>query len=409
MIRLQGEAAILRRVIQNQKIAARVARCLVALGGVLFLPSCILLHLNQQSNLPVNPNEQPDRILYAKSMSEIQHGQYTVGRLTLQTLLNTYPDSEYLAKAKLAIADSYYRQGGISGLTQAEAEYSDFITFFPDAAEAPRAQYRAAMSYFRMMNKPDRDLTDAKLAELELEKFLEKYPTSPLLPKVQGRLREVQEVIAEGDFETAQFYYNQHINPAALSRLREIIHRYPNFSEADRACWDLAQTLVQLKKPQEAIPYYDRILTLYPLSRLAPRAKQQLAELHQPIPQPTKAELARARADAADVSHRTLLSKLGGVLGSSPNLSRTRHGPVILGSTSASIVVAKASVPAATGSTVTVHPVGSSALNPHEASDPKAQREAAQSKSSMPAEPTRRPPVKRKKHRSLFKRILKPW
>ena len=31
-----------------------------------------------------------------------------MGRLTLQTLINTYPDSEYLAKGKLAIADSFF-------------------------------------------------------------------------------------------------------------------------------------------------------------------------------------------------------------------------------------------------------------------------------------------------------------
>ena len=48
-------------------------------------------------------------------------------------LLNTYPDSDYKEKAKLAIADSFFKQGGTSGLIQAEAEYKDFRTFFPPA------------------------------------------------------------------------------------------------------------------------------------------------------------------------------------------------------------------------------------------------------------------------------------
>jgi outer membrane protein assembly factor BamD len=390
----------------------RCLRLAAGLMGIVFLPGCMIFHFHRHANvsLPVNPNEQPDRILYEKSMAEIQHGRYTVGRLTLQTLLNTYPDSEYLAKAKLAIADSYYRQGGVSGLTQAQAEYSDFITFFPDAPEAPMAQYRAAMSYFRLMNKPDRDLTDAKLAELELEKFLLKYPRSPLLPKVEARLREVQEVVAEGDFETAKFYYDHHANPAALSRFRSIVNRYPNFSKADVACWDLAQTLVQQKKPREAVPYYDRILTLYPLSPLARRAKERLAALDEPIPQPTKAEMARAKADAVDIAHHGMLSRLGRAFQSSPDLSRTRHGPVILGSTSASIEIAKTPTSAGAGNTIAVRPAGSNALRSGGTSDPTAQQAEGSSASSTAAkEQTRTPPVKPKKHRSLFKHLIKPW
>src|SRR5579859_7132330 len=66
------------------------------------------------------PLDQPDKVLYEKAVNEITHARYDVGRLTLQTLINTYPDSEYLSKAKLAIADSYYKEGGVSGLTQAE-------------------------------------------------------------------------------------------------------------------------------------------------------------------------------------------------------------------------------------------------------------------------------------------------
>ena len=79
---------------------------------------------------------EPDKVLYAKATDDIKHGRYTIGRLALQTLINTYPDSEYLAKAKLAIADSYYKEGGTAGLKQSIVEYKDFITFFPFLDEA---------------------------------------------------------------------------------------------------------------------------------------------------------------------------------------------------------------------------------------------------------------------------------
>src|SRR6202007_485317 len=90
---------------------------------------------------------EPDKVLYEKALDAIKHGKHEVGRLTLQTLINTYPDSEYLADAKLAIADSYYKEGGSANLTQAIAAYKDFGVFFPFLPKAPYAQMQVAMTH----------------------------------------------------------------------------------------------------------------------------------------------------------------------------------------------------------------------------------------------------------------------
>jgi outer membrane protein assembly factor BamD len=125
---------------------------------------------------------EPDKQLYDKAMEDIKHGRHEVGRLGLQTLINTYPDSEYLAKAKLAIADSYYKEGGTANTTQAIAGYKDFIVFFPFLPEAAYAQMQVAMAHFNEMPKPDRDNTHARNAEEEFQTFLLKYPKDPLAP-----------------------------------------------------------------------------------------------------------------------------------------------------------------------------------------------------------------------------------
>src|SRR5712671_5661771 len=101
--------------------------------------------------------KQPDKVLFDKSISDIEHGRYEVARITLNTLINTYDQSEYLAKAKLAIADSWYREGGAHGLAQAEAEYKDFILFYPTMEEAAESQEKICMIHHRQMDKPDRD------------------------------------------------------------------------------------------------------------------------------------------------------------------------------------------------------------------------------------------------------------
>ena len=344
------------------------------LGGV-FLPGCIF-HRHRRTDLAtlVNAGDQPDKILYERATNEIVHGRYDVGRLTLQTLINTYPDSEYLAKAKLAIADSYYNEGGVSGLTQSEAEYKDFITFFPTAPEAPEAQYRVGMAHFRLMAKADRDQTEARLAEVEFKEYLVKYPDNPLTIRVKARLREAQEVLAEGEFETASFYQMRGAYRAARGRFREIVEKYPNFSRGDLALYGLGQTLEHLKAPKEAVPYYSRVVRDFPLSLRAAEAKDRLVAMHEPVPKPTKATLARAQADAARLRSQSLFGKLTTAMASTPDTSATLRGPVRLGTAEASGVEVAKRVPAAPSlpnAAIVAEPVGDAGLNSGKAVDSK--------------------------------------
>ena len=41
--------------------------------------------------------DPPDTILYENGMKFLEKGQYIKSRLALQTLINTYPDSEFLS------------------------------------------------------------------------------------------------------------------------------------------------------------------------------------------------------------------------------------------------------------------------------------------------------------------------
>src|SRR5437762_959410 len=115
-----GKSSLRRRPLKQ-------ARWAVLVLGLLVCGGCGLRRHALDTPL-VSDSQQPDKELYERAMSDLEHNRFTVARLALQTLINTYPDSEYLAKAKLTIADSFYREGGTSNWMQAESEYRDFIT-----------------------------------------------------------------------------------------------------------------------------------------------------------------------------------------------------------------------------------------------------------------------------------------
>lgn len=305
---------------------------------VSFFPAGCLFsgHKKTAAKTP-DTNAEPDKILYDRALNDYNHGRYTESRLSLQTLINSYPDSEYLAKAKLAVADSYYKEGGTEGLTQAVAEYKDFETFFPFLPEASYAQMQIAMAHYRMMEKPDRDATQARLAEQEFQSFLLKYPKSPLVPQADQRLREVQEVLGDGDFEVARFYYVKGDYRASAARLAEVITRYPLFSQADRAHWMLGDVFRRAamgsKNERERARWraqadaeYVQIVKNYPLSSLAPEAKRRLTEDSVKIPPPDPDALARAKYEEKFAhDHPGLVHRAMGVMKSNPNVAMAAH------------------------------------------------------------------------------------
>jgi outer membrane protein assembly factor BamD len=229
---------------------------------------------------------EPDKVLYNRAIEDIRRGRQEVGRLGLQTLINTYPDSEFLAKAKLGIADSYYKETGTANMTQAIQGYKDFIVFFPFLPEAAYAQLQVANAHYQQMAKPDRDRSEAKAAEQEYQTFLAKYPNDPLAPKAQQRLRDVQEIIAEGDYRIGYFYFVKGDKRASAARFISIAKRYPLYSKSDKVQWMLGDIFEKSEHKEVASIYYGNILKNYPLSDLAPDAKNKLATFKVPVPQP---------------------------------------------------------------------------------------------------------------------------
>jgi outer membrane protein assembly factor BamD len=266
-----------------------------------------------------NGGAEPDKVLYDRAQDDLKHGRYTEGRLALQTLVNTYPDSEYLAKAKLMVADSYYKEGGTGNLTQAIQEYKDFQTFFPFLEnEASYAQMQVGLAHYHMMEKADRDTTQAQEAEDEFQAFLVKYPQSPLVPKAEQYLRDVQEILADGEFKIAYYYYyTKQDYRASAARLVELSDRYPLYSENDQALWmlgDIYDRARQLSKNEDdknhwgdlAAKCYDRIVTEYPLSKQAPDAQARLKAMGKPVPAADGNALVREQQQIAyEKAHKT--------------------------------------------------------------------------------------------------------
>src|SRR6201992_1468558 len=266
-----------------------------------------------------NTSKQPDKELFEKAMVAMKKGKFDVARLDLQTLLNTYPESEYQMRAKLAVGDSWFKEGGTAALTQAEAEYKDFITFFPNQPEAAEAQMKVADIYYMQMEKPDRDPKNAQQAEQEYRTMIQQFPDSTFVPRAKQRLREVQEVLAERQYQIGSFYGTHENWAASIARLQTVTDSYPLYSHSDLALIGLGdafaaeargvqgvtpgqmkdkgkQTLMTASDDQPA-DAYARVVTDYSMAAHVEDARERLIALNRPVPEPTKEELADSEAE----------------------------------------------------------------------------------------------------------------
>jgi len=315
------------------------------LGTVLLILLAVLLS-GCSRNKAQNPladldTKQPDKVLYDRAMAALQRNKFDVARLTLQTLINTYPDSEYVARAKLTVGDTWYMEGGSAALAQAEIEYKDFITFFPNMAEAAEAQLKVADIHYKQMEKPDRDYTHAKRAEDEYRQMILQFPDHALVDKAKDRLRQVQEVLAEREFRIGQFYFRRESWMAAAARLKSVTDTYPLYSGADEALYLLGNAyenqieiarasqvsetakgrLIQHFTDQAAVAYA-RIVSRYPAMYRAEDAKARLEALKRPVPAPTEEAIAQNQAEEASRGKTGMFGKIMGNIQRGPDTTK---------------------------------------------------------------------------------------
>ena len=360
-----------------RRAGARRTRLLLATAcSLAFLASCV----HKKYETPITKQtQQPDKVLFDQAMHDIEHGRYEVARISLQTLMNTYESSEYMAKAKLAVADSWFREGGANGLGQAEAEYKDFILFYPNMEEAAEAQNRVCEIHYKQMDKSDRDWSQTLRAEDECKTLLVQFPNSKFAPQAAQRLRNIQESLAEHEFVVGEFYWKREMNPAAANRLNALVDQFPLYSKADEALYEAGDAYSKMgpRFRKKAGEMFARVVSEYPLGLRAADAKKRLEDMELPVPQADGTAVARMKYEQENYHHPGLVTRSTSFLHSNPDVSHAAKEGAPTMTDPKRTVPASVPVPvntdatAAAGTSVGTTEVSASTVGPNSALDNK--------------------------------------
>ncbi len=308
---MKNSLSVAKRTAAERPAAGRMSALpYLAIGAALLTGACGFKH-SKYENPIAKDTQQPDKVLFDKSIRDIEKGRYEVARLTLNTLINTYDTSEYLAKAKLAMADSWFREGGTHGLTQAEAEYKDFILFYPTMEEAAESQEKICQIHYKQMDKADRDPDHALRAEQECRQLIVQFPNSKFAPQAEQLLRDIQESLGEAEMRVGTFYHQKGSLASAANRLGGLVDQYPLYSRADEALWLEGDSYTRMgpRFRKQAGEAYTKLVRDYPLSAFTDEAKKRLGTLEMPIPDPDPAAVARMKYEAENHTKPSLLQR----------------------------------------------------------------------------------------------------
>jgi outer membrane protein assembly factor BamD len=233
---------------------------------------------------PPTGTPEPDKFLFERGTENLNKKRWIVAREYFRQLIDSYPQSPYRADAKLGTGDTYLGERSAEAFVLAANEFREFLSFYPTHPRADYAQFKLAMSHFYQMRAPMRDQTETREAIKELQAFITRFPTSPLIDEARPKLREAKDRVDDWDYGVAEHYFRIKWYPGVVGRLMPLIAADPEYTRRDAVYYILGESLVKVKRPAEALPYYERLVKEFEESEYLENAKKRIAELKAAVP-----------------------------------------------------------------------------------------------------------------------------
>ncbi|MBM9536839.1 outer membrane protein assembly factor BamD [Desulfobulbus alkaliphilus] len=176
-------------------------------------------------------DQQPEMLLI-KGMEAFDVGNYSAAIKAFNTILDEHPFSPQAMLAELKAADAHYYSGKYP---EAKALYTAFEERYPTNEAIPYVLFQSGMSDFKRTDRIDRDKSSAQDAIQSFSRLLQAYPQSPYAGEARVKIEEAREFLINHEYMVAVFYVRTKRYDEAKHRLNYLLTVYPESTIAPKA------------------------------------------------------------------------------------------------------------------------------------------------------------------------------
>ena len=252
-----------------------ICAVLIAVGAASVADPC----LAKKASKPTKTANLPPQEVFKQAEAKIAKKKYYSARTMLQELLPRIPpeDRDLLPRVLLALAEAFFKDGGLANYGEALNAYRNFLTYFPQHEKAAYAQLMVGESMYRQVLAPDRDQAMTLKAIDELRKVETVYPRSPYVVEARNTIGLCYDRLAEKERMVGRYYQKRKVWPAAVDRYRTVVDKYPQFTGMNRVYFDMGRCLLSLNRRDEAKDLFDRLAAQDAKGRMTQQARDAMA------------------------------------------------------------------------------------------------------------------------------------
>ena len=176
---------------------------------------------------------------YEVAMDYYDRGDYNHALQLFDLLQAAYRNTPRGENITYRTAECYYKQ---KDFDIAAFYYNKFCATYPFSKNAERAAYMNAYCSYMLSPESGLDQTNTHEAIKHLRAYIERYPQSDSLERVNQLIDNLNEKLEEKDYNICRLYYRMGNYNSAITSFENMLKNHPNTKHREEILFDMAST-----------------------------------------------------------------------------------------------------------------------------------------------------------------------
>ena len=120
--------------------------------------------------------------------------------------------------------------------------FNRFVQTYPFSKDAEKAAFMQAYCSYMLSPESGLDQTNTHNAIKQLNNFIERYPNSDSLNRVNKLLTDLNDKLEEKDYNICRLFYRMENYSAAITSFENMLKKYPTTAHREEIIFDMAKT-----------------------------------------------------------------------------------------------------------------------------------------------------------------------